>query len=114
METSAASKEAVTQIMEARTADSVAAEIRTAGTWLCRASFARRTVLHHELSPTAQRLADIFALRYGVDGEAHTTLKVIGDRFGLTRERIRQIVEKMVDRSARIQPFTQHIDRLAY
>ncbi|MBO1112130.1 hypothetical protein GG851_04200 [Bordetella petrii] len=113
IETPAPSKEAVTQIIEARTADSVAAEIRTAGTWLCRASFARRTVLHHELSPTEQRLADIFALRYGVDGEAHTTLQVIGDRYGLTRERIRQIVEKMVERSARMQLLTPHIDRLA-
>src|SRR3546814_20771161 len=97
METSAASKEAVTQIMEARTADSVAAEIRTAGTWFCRASRARRTVLHHELSPTEQRLADIFALRYGVDGEAHETLQLIWVCYGMTRERLRQIWYNLVE-----------------
>ncbi|MBO9357675.1 helix-turn-helix domain-containing protein [Bordetella petrii] len=107
------SKEVVTQIVEANTADSVAAEIRVAGAWLCRASFAHRTILHDELSLTERRLADIFALRYGVGGEEHTTLQAIGDRYGLTRERIRQIVEKMVERTARMQLLTPHIDRLA-
>lgn len=113
IETPAPSREALTQTVAASGADSVAAEIRAAGAWLCRASFARRTIFRDELSPAEQRLADIFALRYGVEGEAHTTLQVIGDRYGLTRERIRQIVEKMVERTARMQLLTPNIDCLA-
>lgn len=113
VETPSPSREALTQTIAASSADSVAAEIRIAGTWLCRASFARRTTLHDELSPAEQRLADIFALRYGVGGEEHTTLQAVGDRYGLTRERIRQIVDKMVERTARMQLLTPNIDRLA-
>lgn len=109
----APSPEVLTQTIAVGSADSVAAEIRIAGIWLCRASIARRTTSYDELSPSEQRLADIFALRYGVDGEEHTTLQAVGDRYGLTRERIRQIVEKMVERTARMQLITPNIDRLA-
>lgn len=38
-----------------------------------------------------QREATILRLRYGLDGEEPLTLKQIGSRVGLTRERVRQI-----------------------
>ena len=37
------------------------------------------------------RAAKILKLRYGLEGEDPMTLKEIGDRIGLTRERVRQI-----------------------
>ena len=37
------------------------------------------------------RAAKILRLRYGLDGEDPMTLKEIGERIGLTRERVRQI-----------------------
>ena len=37
------------------------------------------------------REASILRLRFGLDGENPMTLKAIGDRLGLTRERVRQI-----------------------
>jgi len=38
-----------------------------------------------------QRAAKILKLRYGLEGEDPMTLKEIGERIGLTRERVRQI-----------------------
>ena len=84
-----------------------------AGVWLSRANFAKRTTEYADLAESEKRLADMFALRYGVDGEANTTLQTIGDRFGLTRERIRQVVAKMTERADRMSLKTPTIDRLA-
>jgi RNA polymerase primary sigma factor len=38
-----------------------------------------------------QREATVLRLRYGLSGEGPKTFEEIGDRFGLTRERVRQI-----------------------
>ena len=43
------------------------------------------------LSVIDEREAKILKLRYGLDGEDPMTLKEIGHRIGLTRERVRQI-----------------------
>ena len=43
------------------------------------------------LSEIDEREAVILRLRYGLDGEEPMTLKQIGQRIGLTRERVRQI-----------------------
>ena len=93
--------------------DTVASEIRAVGYWLCRASPTRRTTDGSKLSTAERRWAGIFALRYGIDGEDNTTLQSIGNRHGLTRERIRQITEKMIGRASRLSMNTPCIDRLA-
>jgi len=43
------------------------------------------------LSSIDERAAEILRLRFGIDGHEPLTLKEIGDRVGLTRERVRQI-----------------------
>ncbi len=42
------------------------------------------------------RAAKILRLRYGLDGEDPMTLKQIGERIGLTRERVRQIEHESI------------------
>jgi len=50
--------------------------------------------LIHELLPTLDaREQEILRQRFGLDGGEEETLEVIGERFGVTRERIRQIQE---------------------
>jgi len=50
-----------------------------------------------------QREATILRLRYGLDGEDPMTLKEIGQRIGLTRERVRQLeIEALKKLNARI------------
>jgi RNA polymerase primary sigma factor len=40
----------------------------------------------------------VLELRYGLKGERPRTLVEVGDRFGVTRERIRQIEAKTLNR----------------
>jgi RNA polymerase primary sigma factor len=49
-----------------------------------------------------EREATILRLRYGLDGELPMTLKEIGKRVGLTRERVRQIERDTLARLCRI------------
>jgi transcriptional regulator with XRE-family HTH domain len=72
-------------------------EIRTVGCWVARIRD-NKTTRFSELSEAEARTAEIFALRYGVAGEDSSILQVIGDNFGLTRERVRQIVDKAIKR----------------
>jgi RNA polymerase primary sigma factor len=44
------------------------------------------------------READVLRLYFGLAGEQPMTLEEIGDRFDLTRERVRQIKEKAIRR----------------
>ena len=48
-----------------------------------------------------QRAAKILKLRYGLEGEDPMTLKEIGERIGLTRERVRQIEHEALDKLRR-------------
>ena len=50
------------------------------------------------LSGLVGREAEILRLYFGLDGEEPMTLDQIGARFGLTRERVRQIKEKAIHR----------------
>jgi RNA polymerase primary sigma factor len=54
------------------------------------------------LEDMSEREATIMKLRYGLSGEPPMTLKDIGDRVGLTRERVRQIETKALTRLRRI------------
>lgn len=87
-------------ILDLSDCDTLAAAIR-------RVSFAL-TWPHVRMSTTAlmvkdkqERNSEMFAERYGVLG-LDKTLQTIGDRHGMTRERVRQITDKMLDRSQHI------------
>ncbi|MDP2057488.1 MAG: helix-turn-helix domain-containing protein, partial [Thiobacillus sp.] len=84
-------------------AGSAADEIRAVGAWLTRKHPSGRTHEFSELSEQEQRQAIMFADRYGVCGDNRTGLQVIGDQFGLTRERVRQVVEAMAERARDIR-----------
>lgn len=50
------------------------------------------------LSTLTEREAEIVKLFFGIGGGQEMTLEEIGDQFGLTRERVRQIKEKAIRR----------------
>jgi len=53
-----------------------------------------RGQINTALDSLVEREAEIISLYFGLDGEEPLTLDQIGARFGLTRERVRQIKEK--------------------
>jgi RNA polymerase primary sigma factor len=57
----------------------------------------RREVMR-ALSTLTQREAEVIACYYGLNGTKALTLEEIGEKFGLTRERVRQIKEKATRR----------------
>ena len=57
-----------------------------------------RREVQRALSTLTQREADVIALYFGLNGEHVMTLEEIGEKFGLTRERVRQIKEKAIRR----------------
>jgi RNA polymerase primary sigma factor len=63
------------------------------------------------LSTLAEREEEVVKLYFGIDGDTGYTLEEIGQRFNLTRERVRQIKEKAIkrlkhaSRSKRLAPF---------
>lgn len=57
-----------------------------------------RKEVQRALSTLTQREADVIALYFGLNGEHPMTLEEIGERFDLTRERVRQIKEKAIRR----------------
>ncbi|MEQ8240783.1 MAG: RNA polymerase sigma factor RpoD/SigA [Cyclobacteriaceae bacterium] len=50
------------------------------------------------LSTLTSREADVVSMYYGLNGNAGATLEEIGEKFELTRERVRQIKEKAIRR----------------
>ena len=56
------------------------------------------------LSLLKPREAEILRLYFGIDRERPMTLEEVGQRFGLTRERVRQIKEKAL-RKLRQKPY---------
>jgi RNA polymerase primary sigma factor len=57
-----------------------------------------RREVQRALSTLTQREADVIALYFGLNGEHAMTLEEIGEKFNLTRERVRQIKEKAIRR----------------
>ena len=57
-----------------------------------------RREVQRALSTLSQREADVISLYFGLNGEHAMTLEEIGEKFNLTRERVRQIKEKAIRR----------------
>jgi RNA polymerase primary sigma factor len=57
-----------------------------------------RREVQRALSTLTQREADVITLYFGLNGEHALTLEEIGEKFNLTRERVRQIKEKSIRR----------------
>jgi RNA polymerase primary sigma factor len=57
-----------------------------------------RKEVQRALSTLTQREADVVTLYFGLDGNHAMTLEEIGEKFNLTRERVRQIKEKAIRR----------------
>ena len=61
-----------------------------------------RAEIERSLSTLAQREADVIRFYYGLNGVHAHTLEEIGAKFDLTRERVRQIKEKAINRLKQI------------
>ncbi|KPQ15946.1 sigma-70 family RNA polymerase sigma factor [Algoriphagus sp. NF] len=57
-----------------------------------------RKEVQRALSTLTQREADVITLYFGLNGQHAMTLEEIGEKFNLTRERVRQIKEKAIRR----------------
>jgi RNA polymerase primary sigma factor len=57
-----------------------------------------RKEVQRALTTVTQREADVVTLYFGLNGEQALTLEEIGEKFNLTRERVRQIKEKAIRR----------------
>ncbi len=57
-----------------------------------------RDEVQRVLSNLTQREADVISLYFGLNGKHSNTLEELGDKFNLTRERIRQIKAKAIRR----------------
>jgi RNA polymerase primary sigma factor len=57
-----------------------------------------RDMMEKVLSDLPPRQAEILRLRFGIDGEGEETLEEIGKKFGISRERVRQLEEKGIHR----------------
>lgn len=57
-----------------------------------------RREVQRALSTFTQRESDVITLYFGLNGEHAMTLEEIGEKFNLTRERVRQIKEKAIRR----------------
>ncbi len=57
-----------------------------------------KTEIKRAISKLTSREAEVITLYYGLNGEGALTLEELGERFNLTRERVRQIKEKATRR----------------
>ena len=58
------------------------------------------STLRQALSDIPERESEVLRLRYGLNGEEPRSLEEIGRRLGLTRERVRQIEARALERLA--------------
>jgi len=54
--------------------------------------------IHRSLNTLTERQCDVVKLYFGIGEEHPMSLEDIGDRFGLTRERVRQIKDKAINK----------------
>jgi transcriptional regulator with XRE-family HTH domain len=94
-------------------AATVAEEIRRISCWLITRGVERRTANDDDLDPSERRAVEVMALRYGLHGESKSTLQSIGTQFGLTRERVRQIIARNTERARHWPVATPCLDRLS-
>jgi RNA polymerase primary sigma factor len=64
-------------------------------------SEAMLTEVQQQLTSLSPMEADILRLRFGIDSEQELTLKEIGEKYNLSRERIRQLQEQALSRMRR-------------
>ena len=57
-----------------------------------------RTEIERSLATLTPRVGDVIRLYFGLNGQHPLTLEEIGEKFDLTRERVRQIKEKAIRR----------------
>ena len=57
-----------------------------------------RLEVQQVLSTLSEREAEVIRLYFGLDDQQALTLEEIGEKFSLTRERVRQIKEKAIRR----------------
>jgi RNA polymerase primary sigma factor len=57
-----------------------------------------KTEIHEVLKSIPEREAQVIRLYFGLEGDHALTLEEIGEKFNLTRERVRQIKEKAIRR----------------
>jgi RNA polymerase primary sigma factor len=67
----------------------------------------RRDTIHLVLESLNEREAEIVRLYFGFEGEQTLTLEQIGQRFDLTRERVRQIKERALAKLRRPSIYTR-------
>ena len=61
----------------------------------------RAAIIESMLAELTQREREVLVMRFGLDEDEEMTLENIGQRFGLTRERVRQIQEKALTKLRR-------------
>lgn len=86
-------------------------ELLDIATWLAQPRSHERIADYERASENIKRNAEIFAARYGAAG-AGRTLQELGDQVGVTRERVRQICTKMLQRSGGAKIMMPALDRL--
>ena len=73
---------------------------------------AAETVINKAISSLTSREQEIVAMRFGLTGGTKKTLQQIGDHFGVSRERIRQIERKIIRKlkhPTRVKDLIKHL-----
>jgi len=71
-----------------------------------------QNLVKENIKKLQNREKEILQLRYGLDGEGPLTLEKIGKRYGITRERVRQIQNNAIKKLRNFQPIQELKDTL--